>query len=167
MIFICWVLRGRGKASVFGGFLHFRCLFCFLPALKASDFAWFPFFRCLFALSRRGKASVFGGFLHFRCLFCFLPALKASDFARFPFLRCLFALSRRGKASDSGGFLCLRCLPPLPHQKRGAFGAPSNQTQFQPQLSSLPYLPYNFVIRRIFSQSSLSKASFFMRHCQL
>ena len=151
MIFICWVLRGRGKASVSGGFLHFHCLFCFLPALKASDFAGFPFFRCLFALSRRGKAAVFGGFLHFRCLFCFLPALKASDFAGFPFFRCLFA----------------NLTSVLPHQKRGAFGAPSNQTQFQPQLSSLPYLPYNFVIRRIFSQSSLSKASFFMRHCQL
>ena len=150
-----------GKGIGFRRFPRFSLPFCFLPALKAADFARFPFLRCLFALSRPGKASDFGGFLDFRCLFCFLPALKAADFAWFPFLRCLFALSCRGKAADFGNFLYFHCLPP--HlTKNGAPSAPR-----QTQLRSLPYLPYNFVIRRIFSQSSLSKASFFMRHCQL
>ena len=78
-------------ATDFGDFLTFRCLFRFLPAVKATDFAGFPFFRCLFPLHKPRKASDFGDFSVFRCLFHFLPAVKATDFAGFPFFRCLLA----------------------------------------------------------------------------
>ena len=66
----CLFWKSMSGATDFGNFLDFRCLFRFLPVVKATDFAGFPFFRCLFH---------------------FLPARKASDFAGFSFFRCLLA----------------------------------------------------------------------------
>jgi len=90
----CLFGESMSGATDFGDFSVFRCLFRFLPAIKATDFAGFPFFRCLFPLHKPRKASDFGDFLDFRCLFCFLPAIKATDFAGFPFFRCLLASSK-------------------------------------------------------------------------
>ena len=78
-----------GKATFFDDFFDLRCLFSFLPAVKATDFAGFPDLRCLSPLSWPGKATFFNDFLDLRCLLGFLPAVKATDFAGFPGFRCL------------------------------------------------------------------------------
>ena len=100
----------RAKATYFGDFSDFRCLFSFLPAVKAADFAGFPFLGCLLATILALKATYFGDFPDFRCLFSFLPAVKASDFAGFPFFGCLWATILAKKATYFGDFTDLRCL---------------------------------------------------------
>jgi len=58
----------RAEATYFGDFTDFRCLFSFLPAVKATDFAGFPFFGCLLATILALKATYFGDFSDFGCL---------------------------------------------------------------------------------------------------
>lgn len=48
----CLFGESMSGATDFGDFLDFCCLFRFLPAVKASDFAGFPFFGCLLASSK-------------------------------------------------------------------------------------------------------------------
>ena len=105
----CLFGESMSGATDFEDFSVFRCLFRFLPVVKATDFAGFPFFRCLFPLHKPRGATDFEDFSVFRCLFHFLPAVKASDFAGFPFFRCLLATILTLKATDFWNFLDFHC----------------------------------------------------------